>query len=45
MEVNLFGNKPAKFPMFPKVWLDAAKEKKVTVLVPTDELFKVIWPD
>ena len=45
MELNLFGKKPAKFPTFPTVWLKAAKEKKVTLLVPPDELFKAIWPD
>ena len=45
MEVSLFGQKPAKFPEFPDVWLEAAKKSKTKLLIPPDELFKNIWPD
>jgi hypothetical protein len=43
VEINLFGQKPEKFPEFPKSWVDAAKKSK-TALVPPDDLFKTIWP-
>lgn len=45
MEVNLFGQKPRKYPEFPQNWVDVAKKSETKVLVPPDDLFKVIWPD
>jgi hypothetical protein len=45
MEVNLFGRKPAKYPEFPDVWLEAAKKNQNKLLIPPDELFKSIWPE
>jgi hypothetical protein len=45
LEINLFGQKPKKFPEFPDVWLEAAKKGKTQLLSPPDELFKTIWPD
>lgn len=45
MEVNLFGQKPAKYPEFPQSWVEAAKRDKTILLLPPDELFKSIWPD
>jgi hypothetical protein len=45
LEVNLFGQKPEKFPEFPQTWVDAAKKGESKLLLPPDELFKGIWPD
>lgn len=45
MEVNLFGQKAGKFPEFPQSWVEAAKKGKAKLLVPPDELFKILWPD
>jgi len=45
MEVNLFGQKPDKYPEFPQSWVDAAKKSKTKLLIPPDDLFKSIWPD
>jgi hypothetical protein len=45
LEVNLYGQKPSKYPAFPQIWIDAAKKSKTKLLVPPDDLFKVIWPD
>jgi hypothetical protein len=45
MEVNLFGRKPDKYPEFPDRWVAAAKKSETKLLLPPDELFKVIWPD
>jgi hypothetical protein len=46
LELNLWGQKVQKFPEFPDPWLEAAKKSDVAlVLVPPDELFKLIWPD
>jgi len=45
MEVNLFGQKPDKYPEFPQSWVEAAKKSETKLLVPPDDLFKIIWPD
>jgi hypothetical protein len=45
MEVALKGQKVKKFPEYPAVWLEALEKSKGKVIVPPDELFKVIWPD
>jgi tetratricopeptide (TPR) repeat protein len=45
LEIEIGGRKVEEFPPFPAVWLDAAKKSKIDVIVPPDELFKVIWPD
>ena len=45
MEVNLFGQKPGNYPMFPQTWVDAAKKSETKLLLPPDDLFKIIWPD
>lgn len=45
MEVKLFGRKPAKYPVFPDAWLEAAKKAKAKLLLPPDEVFKTLWPD
>ena len=45
MEVNLFGQKPDKYPEFPRSWVEAAKKSKTKLLLPPDDLFKSIWPD
>jgi tetratricopeptide (TPR) repeat protein len=45
MEIILRGQMAERFPEYPAVWLDALKKSKGTVIVPPDELFKVIWPD
>ena len=45
MEVLIRGQKVEKFPEYPEVWLDGLKKSKGKVIVPPDELFKVIWPD
>ena len=45
MEVNLFGRKPDKYPEFPERSVAAAKKSETKLLLPPDELFKVIWPD
>jgi hypothetical protein len=45
LELKLAGRKVEKFPEFPAAWLEAAKKKEGTVLVPPDELFKEIWAD
>jgi hypothetical protein len=44
LEVKLFGQSPEKFPEFPDVWLEAAKNSGAP-LSPPDDLFKIIWPD
>ncbi len=45
LEVILGGQKVEKFPEFPALWLDALKQSKVKVIVPPDELFKLIWAE
>jgi hypothetical protein len=45
LQLELGGRKVEKFPEFPSVWLEAAKKKEGTLLIPPDELFKTIWPD
>lgn len=45
MELKLFGQKPDKYPEFPQSWVDAAKRSETKLLVPPDDLFKIIWPD
>jgi tetratricopeptide (TPR) repeat protein len=45
MEAKVRGQEVEKFPAFPTVWLEAAKRAKTKLLVPPDELFKVIWAD
>ena len=46
MEVKLRGREVKDFPEFPAAWLEAAKRSKTKVLViPPDELFKLIWAD
>jgi hypothetical protein len=45
MEVNLFGRKPDEYPEFPQSWVEAAKKSETKLLLPPDDLFKVIWPD
>ena len=45
LEINLFGHKPDAFPEFPQIWKDAAEKSETKLLVPPDDLFKVIWPD
>jgi tetratricopeptide (TPR) repeat protein len=45
LEMSVRQQGVAKFPEFPTVWLEAAKQSKIKVLIPPDELFKVIWPD
>jgi hypothetical protein len=43
LEIVIGDRKVEEFPLFPAAWLDAAKKSKVEVIVPPDELFKVIW--
>ncbi|MGI8981484.1 MAG: hypothetical protein ACR2FY_19845 [Pirellulaceae bacterium] len=45
LQLELAGRKVEKFPEFPAVWLEGAKKKEGTLLIPPDELFKTIWPD
>lgn len=45
MEITLYGQKGAKFPEFPDVWVEAVKKTANKVIVPPDKLFKAIWPD
>jgi hypothetical protein len=45
MEVMLRGQRIEKFPEYPTVWLDALKKSKIELIIPPDELFKVIWAD
>jgi hypothetical protein len=45
MEVMIRGRKVETFPEYPDVWLDALKKSNGKVIVPPDELFKLIWPD
>jgi tetratricopeptide (TPR) repeat protein len=45
MEITLRGQSVGKFPEFPAVWLEAARRSQTRLLVPPDDLFKVIWPD
>jgi hypothetical protein len=45
MEVKLREQAVQRFPEFPAAWVEAARRSKTRVLVPPDELFKVIWPD
>jgi hypothetical protein len=45
MEVNLFGQKPDKYPEFPQSWVEAANKAESKLLIPPDDLFKIIWPD
>ena len=45
MEVNLFGQKPDTYPEYPDSWVQAAKKSETKLLLPPDDLFKVIWPD
>jgi hypothetical protein len=45
MEVSLFGQKPDKYPEFPQSWVEAAKKSETKLLLPPDDLFKIIWPE
>jgi phosphotransferase system HPr-like phosphotransfer protein len=45
MQVNLFGQKPKRFPRFPDVWLEEAEKSNTKLMIPPDELFERIWPD
>jgi hypothetical protein len=45
MEVKLFGQKPEKYPEFPEIWVNGAKKSDTKLLIPPDDLFKIIWPD
>jgi tetratricopeptide (TPR) repeat protein len=45
MEVAIRGQTVKKFPEYPAVWLEALEKSKGKVIIPPDELFKVIWPD
>jgi hypothetical protein len=45
MEMKLFGQVPKRFPEYPDVWLEAAKKTDSKLLIPPDDLFKLIWPD
>jgi hypothetical protein len=45
MEVRLNGQRVRRFPEFPAAWREAARRSGTKLLVPPDELFKVIWPD
>jgi hypothetical protein len=45
MEIKLFGQKPATYPRFPDTWVEAAKKTETKLLIPPDDLFRVIWPD
>jgi hypothetical protein len=45
LEVNLFGQKPGEYPEFPRSWVEAAEKSETKLLVPPDDLFKIIWPD
>ena len=45
LEVHLFGRKPDKYPEFPDSWVESAKKTDSKILIPPDDLFKVIWPD
>ena len=38
------GRKVKEFPVFPKVWVDAAKASVRELTIP-DDLFKIIWPN
>ena len=44
LELGLWDQMPAEFPVMPNAWADAAKRSKRPLSVP-DELFKVIWPE
>jgi len=45
LQLELGGRKVEKFPEFPAVWVEAAKKRAGTLLIPPDELFETIWPD
>lgn len=45
MQMNLWGQKPNKFPQFPDVWIDAAKKSETQRIIPPDDLFKTLWPE
>ncbi|MFO0812843.1 MAG: hypothetical protein U0796_06465 [Gemmatales bacterium] len=45
LNMKLWGRTPAQFDKVPKVWSDAARKHDVKIVIPPDDLFKVIWKD
>lgn len=43
IEIQFAGQKVEKFPVAPKVWLDASKNNRALTI--PDNLFKAIWPE
>ena len=45
LKFGLNGSAPTKWPEVPERWNDAALSTRSKVLVPPDDLFKILWPD
>jgi tetratricopeptide (TPR) repeat protein len=45
IEAMIRGQNVDDFPQFPRAWLEAAKTSNIRIIVPPDELFKVLWAE
>lgn len=45
MKIKLWGQTPKQYPEFPKSWVETAERSRSKVLIPPDDLFKVLWPN
>jgi|GEM_PF-1754508 len=45
LKFGLNGQSPDTFPKVPERWSDAAQSTRSKMLIPPDDLFKILWPD
>ncbi len=45
LKFRLNGQSPARFPDVPDRWSDAAESSQSKMIIPPDDLFKILWPD
>jgi hypothetical protein len=45
LKFGLNGKLPSAFPEAPDRWTDAAQSTRSKVIIPPDDLFKILWPD
>ena len=45
LKFGLHGNAPSAWPEVPDRWRDASLSTRSKVVIPPDDLFKILWPD
>ena len=45
LKFGLNGKTPIEFPKVPERWNDAAQSSRSKMVIPPDDLFKILWPD